>query len=223
MSSLGGILGENRRYHLENLPESLLEVGDELLASRSHDSFRIRELASLVPEKPGGVSHTAVFGHYSSMPDYLTALAARWWSFLGEELRFDSSDDTPIEIALRYVQFALENPHAFRLMYDAALWEPSRGGRIAEARFEALRQQRDGCFEQFALSVRSASWGQTLSSDAVIRAARLFAALSHGLAMEFLDEQLFGHVNGPVERRRSQLRHARELLELAQQGAASGG
>ena len=200
---------------MENLPESLLEVGSELLASRPHESFRLRELASLVPEKPGGVSHTAVFGHYSSMPDYLTALAARWWGLLREELEFESSADTPVELGIRYVKFALDNPHAFRLMYDAALWAASVESRIASHRQEEMRGMRNACFAQFALAVRATPAGQSLPAEDVQLRARMYASLSHGLAMEFLDEGLFGQVGDSAERGRVRLRHAKQLLELA--------
>lgn len=211
-------MDEKPRYHVENLPESLLEVGSELLSYRPHDSFRLRELASLVPEKPGGVSHTAVFGHYSSMPDYLTALAVRWWGLLEEELRFESSADTPVDLGLRYVRFALDNPHAFRLMYDNQLWGTPTEGRVAMHRREEMARIRDLCFTQFALATRAARWGQALTQQDVQSWARLFAALSHGLAMELIDEQLFGHVHEADERKRRRLGHAKELLELATKG-----
>jgi len=206
---------------VENLPESLLEVGDELLASRPHESFRLRELAALVPEKRGGVSHTAVFGHYNSMPDYLTALAARWWAVLSEQVRLRSSADTPVELGVRYVAFALENPHAFRLMYDAALWDSSEESKVSPHRQDEMRAARNACFEQFALAVRVLPWAQALSTDQVRLRARLFASLAHGLAMEFLDERLFGEVKDARARTKAQLRHARELLELAVVGAGT--
>lgn len=200
---------------MENLPESLLDVGSTLLVSRPHDSFRLRELASLVPEKPGGVSHTAVFGHYSSMPDYLTALASRWWGLLLEELGFESSADTPVQLGMRYVKFALDNPHAFRLMYDAALWAGTMEGRVTLHREQEMRRVRDACFAQFALAVRATPAGQSLPAEDVHLRARMYASLSHGLAMEFLDEGLFRSASDRGEERRARLRHAQQLLELA--------
>jgi AcrR family transcriptional regulator len=206
-------------YHVGNLAESLLDIGDELLRTRPHSSFRLREIAALVPGKPGGVSHTAVFGHYDSMPDYLTALAARWWSMLEAELR-SGPDDTPVELGVRYVSFALDHPHAFRLMYDPGLLGASVPGRALARRHEAMRAARDACVMQFALATGVMPWAAALPPDAVWLRARLLASLAHGLAMEFLDERLFGHASDGIERRKVQLTHARELLELAVTGAA---
>jgi len=213
-------MGVNRAiYHVGNLAESLLDIGDELLRTRRHSSFRLREIAALVPGKPGGVSHTAVFGHYDSMPDYLTALAARWWSRLEAELR-RGQDDTPVELGVRYVTFALDHPHAFRLIYDPGLWGAPAQGTALARRQEAMRAARDACVMQFALATGVMPWAAALPPDAVWLRARLLASLAHGLAMECLDERLFGHAGDGVERRKAQRTHAAELLELAATGAA---
>lgn len=206
-------------YHVGNLAESLLDIGDQLLRARPHSSFRLREIASLVPGKPGGVSHTAVFGHYDSMPDYLTALAARWWGRLEAELR-SAPDDTPVELGVRYVSFALDHPHAFRLIYDPGLWGAPAPGSPLARRQEAMRAARDACVMQFALATGVMPWAAALPPDAVWLRARLLALLAHGLAIEFLDERLVGHASDGVGRRRAQLTHAAELLELAATGAA---
>lgn len=206
------------QYHVGNLADSLAAIGDELLESRSHHSFRLREIAALVSDKPGGVSHTAVFGHYASMPDYLTALASRWWARL-EAALLSGPADTPTELGLRYVGFALDHPHAFRLMYDAGLWDSPEQTKVSPHRHEEMRAARDGCVMQFALATGSMPWAHELPPDDVWLRARLFASLAHGLAMEFLDERLFSEVTDSAARRREQLRHAKELLELAVIGA----
>jgi Tetracyclin repressor-like, C-terminal domain len=206
-------------YHVGNLAESLLDIGDELLRSRPHSSFRLREIAALVPDKPGGVSHTAVFGHYDSMPDYLTAMAGRWWSRLEADLA-SGPDDSPVELGVRFVSFALDHPQAFRLMYDPGLWGAPAPGSVLAGRHEAMRTARDACVMQFALATGVIPWAAALPPDAVWRRARLFASLAHGLAMEFLDERLFGQAGDGIERRKAQLKDAEELLELAVTGAA---
>jgi AcrR family transcriptional regulator len=113
-------------YHHGNLRPALLDAGLALLAERGVDGFTLREVA-----RRAGVSHAAPYHHFADKGALVRAIVAESFSLLGAALTNASraaGDDTFDRIramGLAYVEFALDEPQRYRLMFRSEL---SRSG-----------------------------------------------------------------------------------------------
>jgi AcrR family transcriptional regulator len=107
-------------YHHGDLRASLLDASEAELSEKGIEKFSLRGVA-----KRAGVSHAAPAHHFGDSNGLLSALAARGFNmFLERQQDFKSqasaSPDEQIKAAtLGYVNFALENPALFRLMFSS--------------------------------------------------------------------------------------------------------
>ena len=146
--------------------------------------------------------------------------------------------DRLVSLGVRYRDFAYRNRLLFRVMYDERIWsavdayspDPAKAAHfgtlpIGDAskqrdalprfrRIESLREiqnARDAAFERFKSEVEADQASSELRSGvdcSAVMAARVIASLSHGLAMEAIDEQL------PEDEVRPILRIAAEGLRM---------
>src|ERR671919_1570106 len=109
-------------YHHGNLRRALLDAGLALLAERGVDGFTLREVA-----RRAGVSHAAPSHHFGDRGGLIRAIVAESFELLGEGLAAAASGagDDPIHriaaMGLAYVEFALDNPERYRLMFRTEL------------------------------------------------------------------------------------------------------
>ncbi|MEQ8482658.1 MAG: TetR/AcrR family transcriptional regulator [Hoeflea sp.] len=107
-------------YHHGDLRSALLDASEAELAEKGIERFSLRGVA-----KRAGVSHAAPAHHFGDSNGLLSALAARGFHmFLERQQDFkrqaSASPDEQIKAAtLGYVNFALENPALFRLMFSS--------------------------------------------------------------------------------------------------------
>jgi AcrR family transcriptional regulator len=104
-------------YHHGDLKAVILAKAAGLVAERGADGISLRELA-----REAGVSHAAPAHHFTDRRGLFTALAAQGWRMLADAL----SDARPdfIAAALAYVQFALDHPGHYAVMFDSSLVNP---------------------------------------------------------------------------------------------------
>lgn len=173
----------NRPYHHGDLLAALLDAAEALLDEGGDGALSLREVA-----RRAGVSPAAAYRHVPDKEALLARLAARGFAAFGAALRAAAAGmpGAPLDaMGLAYVEFALDRPARFRLMF---------GPLAARAKDEALGEARGAAFA-------------ALSAVAGSRAASLGAwGLVHGLAMLLLDGAL------PAEDPRALVR---EVLGLA--------
>ena len=107
---------DKRTYHHGDLRAVILAQAATLVAERGADGISLRELA-----RAAGVSHAAPAHHFTDRRGLFTALAAEGFRLLAAAL----TDARPrfIDAAKAYVQFALDHPGHYEVMFDKSLFD----------------------------------------------------------------------------------------------------
>ena len=136
-------------YHHGDLRNALLNAAEQLLREQGPEALTLRACA-----RQAGVSHAAPAHHFGNIAGLLTALACigfeRMWQVQQQQLL--QADPTDLyaraKVAgIAYIQFALDNPALFDLMFrdprinwqDAALIEAFKAARRPV--FDAIKAQ----------------------------------------------------------------------------------
>ncbi len=103
-------------YHHGDLKRALIDAGLAELEKKGVDAISMRGIAARV-----GVSHTAPKNHFDGVRGLLTAIAARGFELLVEDMLRD--DGAPasgafLDAGEGYIRFALENPELYKLMFS---------------------------------------------------------------------------------------------------------
>jgi AcrR family transcriptional regulator len=109
-------------YHHGNLRQALLDAALELLAERGVDGFTLREVA-----RRAGVSHAAPYHHFADRGELVRAVVAQCFELLGSRLSDAATEagEDPMDrlgaMGHAYVEFALDHPERYRLMFRTEL------------------------------------------------------------------------------------------------------
>jgi AcrR family transcriptional regulator len=130
-----------RPYHHGDLANALLDAGEAELAEKGIEGFSLRGVA-----KRAGVSHAAPAHHFRDVDGLLTALAARGFErFVARQAAYGrKARREPLAqlqaLGLAYVDFALDNPAVFRLMFGSKRpdFAAQHLGQAARAAFENM-------------------------------------------------------------------------------------
>jgi AcrR family transcriptional regulator len=166
--------GSNTTYHHGNLRPALVRTAMDLLEEGGETALSMRAVA-----RRAGVSPAAPYRHYTDREELVAAVAAVGYSELADRLAAaHPSPSTPAQlasVATAYVQFALERPALFRIMFG----EPcDRDDDEPVAATAAI-----------SLYVRSIAERTFPEADANALATAIWA-LVHGLAFLYLDGKL---------------------------------
>ena len=162
------------RYHHGDLKTALLRAAEAELAENGIESFSLRAVA-----KRAGVSHGAPAHHFKDAKGLLTALAASGFRRLVEaqEVRQARADSDvraqQIAAGLGYIDFALENPALFRLMFSSE--KPDRS--VAE-----LGEASIAAYEKLMSGVRSVVGENPPDDPGAMKLIMASWATAHGLA-----------------------------------------
>jgi AcrR family transcriptional regulator len=161
-------------YHHGDLRAALVRAAMELLEESGENALSLRAVA-----RRAGVSPAAPYRHYADRETLVSAVAAVGYRELAERLSAaHPSPSTPEElasVAIAYVQFALERPALFRIMFG----EPC----------DHDNDERVSATETISLYVRAIVERSFPQTDADAMATAIWA-LVHGLAFLYLDGKL---------------------------------
>ena len=198
-------------YHHGNLQPALLDAGLALLAERGVDGFTLREVA-----RRAGVSHAAPYHHFPDKGALVRAIVAESFELLGSALTEaariagDDAFDRIRAMGLAYVEFALDHPQRYRLMFRSEL---SRSGD-SELPTEA-DAAGGAAFATLMSAVQDAADRRQLTSGTDAGGAAVAAWSSvHGLSSLILE----GALGIRPEQRERTLQLAAHVVDLALAG-----
>ncbi len=109
---------ETKPYHHENLRETLLAETAVMIAENGVDSVTMRSLAARA-----GVSRGAPYRHFPDKASLLTAVAEDGFKRLVQQMTKAATSDNHLQnfyqIGAAYINFAVENPTHYRLMFGS--------------------------------------------------------------------------------------------------------
>jgi AcrR family transcriptional regulator len=161
-------------YHHGNLRPALVRAAMELLEESGETALSLRAVA-----RRAGVSAAAPYRHYADREALVSAVATLGYRELAERLAAaHPSPSTPEQlagVAIAYVQFALERPALFRIMFG----EPC----------DRDNDERVAATAAVSAYVRSIARRTFPQADDEALATAIWA-LVHGLAFLYLDGKL---------------------------------
>ncbi|PRX50003.1 TetR family transcriptional regulator [Prauserella shujinwangii] len=159
--------------------QRLIASATALLADEGVEAVTLRRIA-----RAAGVSHGAPLRHFAGRTELLSAVASTGFAELrarGEDLPGVGPRERLLAACRAYVEFALENPAMFELMFRRDLVDP---------RQPELSRGTGAVREQFGeLVARAQAGGWRADADGALLTASLWAAV-HGLAELWLCGEL---------------------------------
>lgn len=152
-------------YHHGDLRAAVLAAAGEIIEKEGLSGLSVREAA-----RRAGVSHNAPYRHFPDRDALLAAIAAQGFELLGKAIETRSGR----EMGEAYVNFALEHPQRFRLMF---------GGQVSFDPFPELKARATATNERLRAAFTS------LGAEAPFAAAAAWS-LVHGVAQLMLGGHL---------------------------------
>ncbi|MCJ8169162.1 TetR/AcrR family transcriptional regulator [Atopomonas sediminilitoris] len=168
-------------YHHGNLRHSLIEASLDLIGREGLEALSLRRLAEMV-----GVSRQAPYHHFRDKQALLAALGERGFMQLNRNLQHVVDDESTAlderlyQAVINYLNFALDNPALYGLMFGQILW---RDGPEVHRDTDDFQRYAKDCFRQYvSLFDQLKRDGLVPPSDNTLRLAQLLWAAMHGLA-----------------------------------------
>lgn len=183
------------------LREDILRAAIEHIAVHGPDTLSFRQLAA-----DAGVSHQAPYHHFHDRQGVFRAIAGEGFAIMGEAFRATAPvpvDNASEDLFVAYVEFALDHPGHFRVMFRRDLYNLDD--------FPETKSVADLTFDALVNQVRH-DLGKGASIKKIRARATAQWSLAHGLSTLLIDGPLEKLV-GPVGNRRAFLRSVvREFL-----------
>ena len=128
-------------YHHGDLKNALIKAGVEILAEEGLGGLSLRKVA-----KQAGVSHAAPYSHFADKQALIAAISTEGFKQLYLQIKsvFEMHRADPetllIETAWAYVQFALNEPDRFKLMFSSVLEKEKEYAEFVEISQENFSQ-----------------------------------------------------------------------------------
>ena len=166
-----------------DLRTKLLKAAAEIITEEGIKKLTLRSLSKRV-----GVSRTAPYRHFKNKDALLLAIAEMGFNELTlryQRINRDRSLD-PLsrlqDIGLAYIEFAINNPGAFRLMFGQEI--------IRQRRSEELCSDAKETFNEYLTAVSASQKEMKITKVGYPALANYFWTLVHGLAILIIDGQI---------------------------------
>lgn len=113
---------KKKAYHHGDLKNALIKAGVEILAKDGVSGLSLRKVAM-----KAGVSHAAPYAHFEDKQALIAAISTEGFrqlyervNVVAEEYKSQPSNQL-IEVAWAYVQFAMDDPDRFKVMFSGVL------------------------------------------------------------------------------------------------------
>jgi AcrR family transcriptional regulator len=181
-------VSETKPYHHGDLRAALVRSAVEAITELGVAGTSVREVA-----RRTGVSHAAAAYHFGDRAGLLTAVATEGYRALGAALTAARERGSFLDVGVAYVQFAIEHPAYFDVMYQLGLYDPGDADLVA-AKAETA----------------AILYGSTDASDDQIAAGVAAWSIVHGLATLWRNGNLPARLGtDPLEVTRVVARHLR--------------
>ncbi|MBK8824755.1 MAG: TetR/AcrR family transcriptional regulator [Anaerolineales bacterium] len=113
---------KKKNYHHGDLKNALIKAGVEILAKDGVSGLSLRKVAL-----KAGVSHTAPYSHFADKQALIAAISTEGFRQLYKRVSavIDEYQTKPstqlVEVAWAYVQFAMDDPDRFKVMFSGVL------------------------------------------------------------------------------------------------------
>ncbi len=174
---------EKKPYHHGHLRAALLEEAARMIAEAGAERVTMRALSRRV-----GVSHTAPYRHFTDKEALLVAVAAEGFARLKARLQAlgvpDQDDDLAHfqQMGVTYIQFAIENPAHYRLMYGKEA--------LRRAQYPQLQAAADAAYAELVGIIEAYQATGTIKSENSHALAYIAWSTVHGLASLLVDGQM---------------------------------
>jgi AcrR family transcriptional regulator len=172
------------RYHHRDLRRALIDGALKLIEREGAGALSLREVA-----KRAGVTHAAPYRHFADKDALLAAVAEEGFHGLRELMaaRTQASPDDArrqlIACGLAYVEYALEHPAHFQVMF-------TRRANDASAKHPTLDEAASATFDLLRQTVARGQAARRLRGDDPMPLALAAWSLVHGLAHLLVEGRL---------------------------------
>jgi AcrR family transcriptional regulator len=113
---------QHKKYHHGDLKNALIDAGVQILSEEGVEGLSLRKVA-----QHAGVSHNAPYSHFLDKQSLIAAISTEGFKQLYNELdtTISAYPDDPRrqlqECAYTYIQFALDHPDTFKIMFSGVI------------------------------------------------------------------------------------------------------
>ena len=170
---------EGGTYHHGDLPQTLMNLALDQIREAGTEKLSLRALA-----RAAGVSPTAPYRHFATKQCLLAAIATEGFHLLRVKNAAVRTADAPVEqrmldMSLAYVEFALDNPTRYQLMFGSLLGDFSK--------YEMLHRASAAAYEEVDEILEEMIDARRLTVSAELLGGMLWSFL-HGMALLLIQE-----------------------------------
>ena len=192
-------------YRHGNLPQALMDLAIEHIARAGTEKLSLRALAREL-----GVSPTAPYRHFSSKQCLLAAIATQGFDELRKRnvAACDPSlalEDRLVAMSIAYVDFCMENPVLYHLMFGSTLADFSE--------YEMLHNASQAAYEEVDATLKALIAERGLESDVDHLAGGAWAFV-HGMSSLLASSINLGEATRPMQALEAMREDAEVVLRL---------
>ncbi len=176
-------MAKKNSYHHGDLKNALIKAGTEILAKNGVGGLSLRQVA-----QKAGVSHTAPYAHFADKQALIAAISTEGFRQLHEQVLVVADDYAAdparqlLETAWTYVQFAMNDPDQFKIMFSSVLEK--------EKEYPDFVEMSQKTFQQVvAVVARCQEVGVLQEGPGELTAVTVWSAV-HGLIALLLEGQI---------------------------------